>query len=76
MAESGILTVSSSAFHFNVFCLSVLHGFLLLLIFIMPYTTNLEKAMALHSSTPAWKIPWIEEPSRLQSMGLLRVGHD
>ena len=35
-----------------------------------------EKAMAPHSSTLAWKIPWMEEPSRLQSMGLLRVGHD
>ena len=35
-----------------------------------------EKAMAPHSSTLAWKIPWIEEPGRLQSMGSLRVGHD
>ena len=35
-----------------------------------------EKAMAPHSSTLAWKIPWTEEPGRLQSMGLLRVGHD
>ena len=32
--------------------------------------------MAPHSSTLAWKIPWIEEPGRLQSMGSLRVGHD
>ena len=29
-----------------------------------------------HSSTPAWNIPWMEEPGRLQSMGSLRVGHD
>ena len=36
----------------------------------------LEKAMATHSSTLAWKIPWAEEPGRLQSMGSLRVGHD
>ena len=36
----------------------------------------LEKAMAPHSSTLAWKIPWTEEPSRLQSMGSQRVGHD
>ena len=36
----------------------------------------LEKAMAPHLSTLAWKIPWMEEPGRLQSMGLLRVGHD
>ena len=35
-----------------------------------------EKAMAPYSSTLAWKIPWTEEPRRLQSMGLLRVGHD
>ena len=35
-----------------------------------------EKAMAPHSSTHAWKIPWTEEPGRLQSMGSLRVGHD
>ena len=32
--------------------------------------------MAPHSSTLAWKIPWMEEPVRLQSMGSLRVGHD
>ena len=39
---------------------------------------SLEKEMAMHSSTLAWKIPWIEEPGRLytQSMGLQRVGHD
>ena len=37
---------------------------------------ELEKAMAPHSSTLAWKIPWTEEPGRLQSMGLLRVRHD
>ena len=36
----------------------------------------LEKEMATHSSTLAWKILWTEEPSRLQSMGLQRVGHD
>ena len=34
------------------------------------------KAMAPHSSTLAWKIPWTEEPGRLQSMGSLRVGQD
>ena len=36
----------------------------------------LEKAMAPHSSTLAWKIPWMEEPDRLQSMGSHRVGHN
>ena len=36
----------------------------------------LEKEMATHSSTLAWKIPWTEEPGRLQSMGSQRVRHD
>ena len=36
----------------------------------------LEKEMATHSSILAWRIPWTEEPDRLQSLGLQRVGHD
>ena len=36
----------------------------------------LEKEMATHSTILAWKIPWMEEPGGLQSMGSLRVGHD
>ena len=36
----------------------------------------LEKEMATHSSTLAWKIPWMEEPDELQSMGSQRVRHD
>ena len=36
----------------------------------------LEKEMATHSSTPDWKISWMEEPGRLQSMGSQRVGHN
>ena len=42
------------------------------------YSLNLsmEKVMSPHSSTLAWQIPWAEEPGRLQSMVLLRVGHD
>ena len=36
---------------------------------------NSEKAMAPHSGTLAWKIPWMAEPGGLQFMGLLRVGH-
>jgi len=40
------------------------------------YRCTLEKAMAPHSSTLAWKIPWMEEPGRLQSMRSLRVGHN
>ena len=35
----------------------------------------LEKEMATHSSILAWEIPWIEEPGRLESMGLQRLGH-
>ena len=45
-------------------------------IFRMTYGSVLEKAVAPQSSTLAWKIPWTEEPGRLQSMGSLRVGHD
>ena len=37
---------------------------------------SLEKEMATHSSILAWKIPWVEEPGRLQSMGSQRVGHE
>ena len=36
----------------------------------------LEKEIAIHSSTLVWKIPWTEDPDRLQSMGSQRVGHD
>ena len=36
----------------------------------------LEKEMVTHSSILAWKIPWMEKPGRLQTMGLQRVGHD
>ena len=39
------------------------------------YCNFSEKAVASHSSTLAWKIPWTEDPGRLQSMGSLRVGH-
>ena len=40
------------------------------------YTVLAEKAMAPHSSTLAWKIPWMEDPGGLQFMGSQRVGHD
>ena len=42
----------------------------------MDLEISIEKAMATHSSILAWKIPWMEEPSRLQSMGLQRVRHN
>ena len=41
-----------------------------------PKGKGAEKAMVPHSSTLAWKIPWMEEPGGLQSMGSHRVGHD
>ena len=44
--------------------------------YILLYRVNPEKAMAPHSSTLAWKIPWTEQAGRLQSMRSLRVGHD
>ena len=44
--------------------------------FLVPVSEVSEKAMATHSSTLAWEIPWTEEPGRLQSMGLRRAGHD
>ena len=42
----------------------------------LPTKVHLVKAMAPHSSTLAWKIPWMEEPGGLQSMWSLRVRHD
>ena len=42
----------------------------------LDWEDSLEKEMATHSSTLAWKIPWTEEHGRLQSMGSQRVGHD
>ena len=39
-------------------------------------SARMEKAMAPHSSTLAWKIPWMEKPGRLQSMGSLGLGHN
>ena len=42
----------------------------------IPWLFSVEKAMATHSSTLTWKIPWMEEPGRLQSMGSCRVGLD
>ena len=45
-------------------------------VFLFINTTFPEKAMAPHSTTLVWEVPWMEEPGRLQSMGLLRVRHD
>ena len=69
--------------NYNIFNKYILAIFLLHIIFYskrsmttLATRRTLEKAMAPHSSTLAWEIPWMEEPGRLQSMGLLRVGHD
>ena len=43
---------------------------------ILGWKAPLEEEMAIHSSNPAWKIPWTEESGRLQSMGSRRVGYD
>ena len=51
-------------------------GKVISLLFNMLSRLVMEKTMAPHSSTLAWKIPWMEEPSGSQSMGSLRVGHD
>ena len=59
-------------FEMGPFKLSFLPSFLFLSF--SPLAT--EKAMAPHSGTPVWRIPWIEEPGRLQSMGSLRVRHN
>ena len=76
-----ILTLSSKNSFFSFPALSIyttqchlIHYVLYLFIYCLSSST--EKAMAPHSSTLAWKIPWTEKPGRLQSMGSLRVGHD
>ena len=55
--------------------ITILTGVRWCLIVVLICISLMEKAMAPHSSTLAWKIPWTEEPGRLQSMGLWRVGH-
>ena len=55
---------------------SIFVGKVMSLFFNMLTRLVMEKAMVTHSSTLAWKIPWMEEPGKLQSMGSLRVRHD
>ena len=61
---------------FSVFYFLKIISYLSKITYIFYLSVHKEKAMATHSSTLAWKIPWTEEPGRLQSMGSLRVGHD
>ena len=56
--------------------LTGVRGHLIVVLICISLMISLEKAMAPHSSTLAWKIPWTEEPGRLQSMRSLRVGYD
>ena len=78
LANLGLLNYGSKS-DYDFFCSIVPSQFqlglhLCLLIYLLiPF---MEKAMAPHSSTLTWKIPWTEEPGGLQSMGSLRVGHD
>ena len=60
------------------FLLSDIMGYSMLILYFFsdPPIPPLEKKMATHSSILAWRIPWIEEPDGLQSMGSQRVGHD
>ena len=64
----------SHIFFFTLFSIMVCHRILN----IVPYAfeVNCREVLAPHSSTLAWKIPWMEEPGGLQSMGLLRVRHN
>ena len=48
----------------------------MIMILIVTISDTLEKEMTTHSSILTWKIPWMEEPGKLQSMGSQRVGHD
>ena len=71
-----MIELSLAHFFFNIISHIKLDGSENLLIIIVFYSDIAEKAMAPHSSTLAWKIPWTEEPDGLQSMGSQRVGHD
>ena len=57
-------------------CLLINVGFFTFSLLHQELKLPLEKEMATHSSILAWKIPWTEEPGRLQSVGWQRVGHD
>ena len=71
-----LITCSEYFLLFLLDCFSVWLISLSTIIFRSIHVATWEKAMAPHSSTVAWKIPWMEEPGRLHSMGSLRVRHD
>jgi len=68
MLKTNILLICS---YYNLRCLCYCRGFFYDLLYYQS-----EKTVAPHSSTLAWKIPWMEEPGRLQSMGSRRDGHN
>ena len=74
VASHYILGIKYESLPVTCLVLTIYH--LYILSFYIHSALALEKALETHSSTLAWKIPWMEEPGRLQSMGLLRVGHD
>ena len=69
------VSVVIGLFRFSIFYDSILVGWMFLEMYLL-LLSILEKAMATHSSTLAWKIPWTEEPGEVPSMGSHRVGHD
>ena len=62
--------------HIHSICLDILLGIIFLVLGHLFVQLQETQALAPHPSTLAWKIPWMEEPGRLRSMGLLGVGHD
>ena len=77
-----VYTLRNTSYLCALLLVSTLHIFPVILLsekmvsYLSLFLLHSEKAMAPHFSTLAWKLPWTEEPGRLQSMGSLRVGHD
>ena len=76
------MTICAWLLSWKIMCLRFIHVVACAILHCFVWLNNIplthleEKAMAPHSSTLPWKIPWTEEPGRLQSMGSLRVGQD
>ena len=74
ISKGNKISISEGYLCFHVHCRSIGNSQYIEIICLHCHV--MEKAMAPHSSTLAWKIPWNEESGRLQFMGLHRVGHD